>query len=118
MAVVRSLLLIALLACDAPVQQIGLPPHQVAELDPAWYPDLTLTRQSYAEQACAVKPVQNSQVPCTGAAAPRANERFDCAATFLYLDARGVELRGCCVPYHAVATPTVTDRVYFFECPM
>jgi len=109
---IRPLGLLVLAACGAPDFESNALPHAMAYLDSGWYPELTRTRGSYAERACSVRPEEDPSQPCADATAPRANEVIDCDANFFF---QGIQ--GCCVPYHAVATPMVTDRVYFFECP-
>ena len=109
---IRPLGLVVAAACGAPEFETDVKPHAVGYLDSGSYPEVTRTRGSYAERACSVKPTQDPTRPCEGAMAPRANDPIDCTATFVF---QGIQ--GCCVPYHDVSTPTVTDRVYFFECP-
>jgi hypothetical protein len=106
-----SWLVVALAACS-PGFETDLPPHRVVRgFDSAWDVDITRTGASYVEQACDPRPVQDGP-PCAMATTPRANEPVDCPATFVFQ-----KIDGCCLPYHAVSSPTVTDRVYFFECP-
>jgi hypothetical protein len=109
---IRPLGLVVLAACGAPEFETDVKPHAIGSLDSGEYPDVTRTRGSYAERACSIKPTQDPARPCEDAMAPRANDPVDCTATFVF---QGIQ--GCCVPYHDVATPMITDRVYFFECP-
>jgi hypothetical protein len=109
---IRPLGLVVLAACGAPEFESDVKPHAIDYLNSGDYPEVTRTRGSYAERACAVKPTEDPAKPCEGAMAPRANEPLDCTATFMF---QGIQ--GCCVPYHDVSTPMITDRVYFFECP-
>ena len=109
---IRALAVLAVAACDTSEFASDVKPHALDYLDSGAYPEVTRTRGSYAERACAVRPTEDPAKPCEGAMAPRANEPLDCAATFMF---QGIQ--GCCVPYHDVSTPMITDRVYFFECP-